>query len=215
MNQHIKLYQSLYILQKCNVVLQRVVSRTRSTVDGKLDLIADDEFLVDNTMLIILQLTIFLDEYEKHFQRVELGYQQRVIIFKKIVSLIINQIKMWKDLRKVRNLFVAHNFCDHSGKFYPHDFTLYNVPTTTLDYHIASDYMNYIDDLMGKEFEKELVQMTAYIMQFNPPKRMHHNIQVLNPQLLQMKKDVDNLCQQYNKPYIMSKIMLYNPPDKD
>ena len=101
MNQPIKLYQSLYILQKCNVVLQRVVSRTRSTVDGKLDLIADDEFLVDNTMLIILQLTIFLDEYEKHFHRVELGYQQRVIIFKKIVSPIINQIKMCTVMDKL------------------------------------------------------------------------------------------------------------------
>jgi hypothetical protein len=214
MDKPIKLFNTLFVLHKCDVVIQRVIDRTRKLENGELKLIADPEFLVDNATLIILQLNIFLDEYEKRFEDVENNYRQRVEEFKKIVLPIIELIKKWTELRKFRNLFIAHNCRDVKGNFFVPDITLYDVPKTTLDFHMISDYMKYIMQLMYKEFKPEIQQMILYIAGFVPPTKSEHNIADLNTDLEKMIDEVNALCQQYNKSYRLTDIMLYLPPDQ-
>ena len=214
MSQPTKLYHSLFVLQTCDTVIQRVIDRTRKMEKGQLELIADEHFLVDNALLIILELNNFLDEYEKYFHRVELAYQHRVIIFKKIIRPIIDQIKKWTELRKVRNLFIAHNCRDDAGRFYVPDITKYDVPKNTLDFHIISDFMKYISALLLTEFEKEIQEMFSYIIQFIPPARSQHDIPALNNALTAMENEVNQLCEQYGKAYRLNDVMKYLPPSE-
>src|SRR5688572_29451112 len=109
----VKLYQTLFILQKCNIVIQRVTNRVRQVEGDQIDLkTTDQDFVVDSAQAIILELNIFLDEYDRHFPNVEQPYQMRVKACKKITSPIIGEIRKWKDLKTVRDRFLAHNCRD-------------------------------------------------------------------------------------------------------
>ena len=210
----VKLYNSLFILQKCDTVIQRIISRTVGTNEGQLDLIVDQFELVDNSTLILLQLCIFLDEYENYFHRVELHYQQKVLIFKKIIKPIVDQIKKWTDLRTFRNRMIAHNCRDSQGNFHLPDIGLYNVPHSALDFHYASDYMKYITKLMMEEFNQEMYEMAHYILQFVPPVRSSHDTKAYNKSVDEMTLAVNSMCQHYHKPYRLTDITKYLPPEE-
>jgi hypothetical protein len=213
MKEPIKLYESLFILHKCSNVIQRVIERTRKIENGEMILVADRDFLVDNATLIILQLAIFQEEYNGHFTQVESEYKKRVLEFREILSPVIDLLNKWSEIRKFRSLFIAHNCrAKGTGQFYPPDITQYRVPSTTFDFHLVSDYMNYIMQLMNQEFKAEMKGMVAYITGLAPKARRKHDISNLNPQLVQMQNEVNKRCEKYGKPYRLEHISQYAPP---
>jgi hypothetical protein len=188
MSQPIKLYRTLFILQKSESIIQRIADRTRVVKDGQLELIADSNILVDNAVFMILELTNLLDEYDNKFQEVEKPYRERVLVLKTICKPILKQIRNWKDLTKVRNLFIAHNCRDKSGNFYVPDLLLYDVPKSALEFHVISDYLKYLMQLVLAEFGQEMNEALLYMFQFVKPPKKYHDVSNLNSSLEEMQR---------------------------
>lgn len=98
--QPVRLYESLFILYKCNRSINQlwlVVNRHQNAT-GDIKEIA--VLLVNN---IKLEAVSFLDEFNAAFiNNVEVEYKERVMDIRKITAPIIKRIKKWKDLEKIK-----------------------------------------------------------------------------------------------------------------
>src|SRR5688572_31911785 len=132
----IKLYESLFILYKCNRSINQLwpVVNSHQNDEG-----AVKEIAVILTNNIKMESVSFLDEFNgSFFRNIEDAYKARMMEVRQITAPIIKRIKKWKDLEKYRNNIVAHPWRD-KGKLAIPDPHFYNIPQTWFDVAVLVD----------------------------------------------------------------------------
>jgi hypothetical protein len=153
------LEESLIIISKSG---RHIGYRTSLLLRGELVSICKDEtekvcLWTSLFNLNILDVCSFIDEYEKILgPRTENKFKDRISITKSICKPVIKEIKKWKDLKIVRNSFVAHNFRLSSGNmFYNQESINYNVPRNIPEMELLSNYVQIICHVILSEFAQE------------------------------------------------------------
>ena len=139
----------------------------------------------------IIDACSFLDEYHEYFGvTTEKTYLPKIIEIKQICKPFIKQINKWKDLKKYRNTFSAHNLRNKKHE---------NIYRSRID-HIAPRKIHEMELLCG------CIQLITYIIksefevEFVTAKQ---NINLDIPSYYSMTKDecykiIDSLIQQAN-----------------
>jgi len=207
-----KLYESLFILYKCNRSINQLwpVVNSHQNDSG-----AVKEIAVILTNNIKMESVSFLDEFnDSFFRNIEEAYKPRMMEVRKITAPIIKRIKKWKDLEKYRNNIVAHPWRD-KGKFAIPDPHFYNIPQTWFDVAVLVHLMNYLWELTKAEFNEELNDALLYVLKLKPPdKKSTIKISDVNNDHHRMAEEVDIICKQLNKPYFL-KILQYQEESKE
>jgi len=202
----IKLYESLFILYKCNRSNNQLwpVVNSHQNDEG-----AVKEIAVILTNNIKMESVSFLDEFNgSFFRNIEDAYKARMMEVRQITAPIIKRIKKWKDLEKYRNNIVAHPWRD-KGKLAIPDPHFYNIPQTWFDVAVLVDLMNYLWELTKAEFNLELNEALLYVFKLKPPdKESTIKISDVNNDHHKMAEEVDIICKQLNKPYFL-KVLHY------
>lgn len=202
-----KLYESLFILHKCNLNIERLRNLLQS-FEGTLE--KDSDYALLFTYHINLEALSFLEEFRDGFSKVEQQYSDRIREVRKISSPVLKRIHKWKDLEKFRNNIVAHPW-RHKGQFVlPEQF--YNIPRNWFEVTILVNLMNYLWTLIKIEFEKEYADSLKYIATFETNSKPPSDYSSLNSDHLTMANEVATLCRSFNKNYYL-KVFQYILPD--
>lgn len=156
-----KLFDSLLILANLS---QDVSFRTRAILQGKIydsskiKKYGQDSVILNSLMILnIIDACSFLEEYENFFGiNSEDQCKTKILTIKKICKPVISTIKKWKDLKKVRNTFYAHNKRSKSNKLVYRDIIDQNAPRTIYEIELLSHCLLLIDFVIHKEFENEI-----------------------------------------------------------
>lgn len=206
--QPVRLYESLFILYKCN----RSINQLRPVVNRHQNATGDIKeiavLLVNN---IKLEAVSFLDEFNAAFiNNVEVEYKERVMDLRKITAPITKRIKKWKDLEKYRNNIIAHPWRDN-GKLAIPDPHFYNIPHTWFEVAMLVHRMNYLWELINAEFKTEVPQALLYVYKLKPAdEESTTRVEDVNADHLKMAEEVDAICKSLNKPYFL-KVLQYKP----
>lgn len=107
--------------------------------------------------MVILDACSFLDEYHNHFGvTTEKEYKQKVLEIKRICEPLIGQINKWKDLRLIRNSFVAHNLRTKDNIIVFRTKLEYNYPRGPYEIELLNNLIQLIALIIEKEFCSEL-----------------------------------------------------------
>lgn len=200
-----KLYESLFILHKCN----SVINRFWQIIEGSQDRIKEiEDFAILFTYYIKMESVSFLDEFNNGFYKsTEIQYSERISQIRKITAPVIKRIKKWKDLEKFRNNIIAHPW-RQNGKFVIPSNRHYNIPRNWFEVGVLVNLMNYTWQLIRAEFEKEFGEAIIYIARINPTPKEPTNYENLNADHLQMADEVGQICERLEKKYYLT-IMAY------
>lgn len=205
-----KLYESLFILHKCN----SVINRLWQIIEGSKDRIREiEDFAILFTYHIKMESVSFLDEFNNGFYKsTESHYKERITQIREITAPIIKRIKKWKDLEKFRNNIIAHPW-RQNGKFVIPSNRHYNVPRNWFEIGVLVNLMNYTWHLIKAEFEKEFGEAILYIDSINPLPKEPTSYENLNADHLKMAHEVRQICERLQKKYYL-KIMIYKLENK-
>ena len=178
-----KFYESLYILTH---LYDNITYLSEIMQDNDFHVIHTDSDLPEKQIFhfialfrhIIMETCSFMEEYENNlYQLAELEYQERIRECKKIVKPAAKKIKEWKDLKKMRNEFIAHSWRDSStNEFSYRKIFEYNAPRTYFELQVMRKYVTIIVGVLEAEFQEELTQLPHYIRSIHkephPPKQL-------------------------------------------
>lgn len=200
-----QLYESLFILHKCNTTINRLWSIIEKS-QNRINEIEDFALLFTN--YIKMESVSFLAEFNGSFyHNIEEEYKSRMKDVRIITAPIIKRISKWKDLEKFRNNIIAHPWRD-KGKFAIPDRQFYNIPRNWFETGVLVNLINYTWALIKGEFSEELEYAFAYIATLKPPDKEPTDYSKLNSDHLQMAEEVETICKRLNKPYYL-KVMQY------
>lgn len=203
-----KLYESLFILFKCNQTINRLGSVINEHQNNIHSIQGIGVILTNH---IKLESVSFLDEFNgAFFHNIGDEFKPRMMDVRRITAPIIKRINKWKDLRKFRNNIVAHPWRDE-GKFAVPDPQYYDIPRSWFEVAVLVNLMNYVWFLITVEFKKELNEALPYIASLKPPDKEPADHSGLNDDHLNMADEIAVICQQLNKPYYL-KVMQYILP---
>ena len=208
------LYESLFILYKCNRSINRV---WKLLADLNLQKEEDRDFEVVLTNFICIEAVSFNDEFDGAFyHKIEPEYRERMLQIRVITKPIFKRIRKWKDLEKFRNNVVAHPWRNKGdlGKFVVPDPQNYNAPRSRFEYQLLIHLNNYIAGLIKFEFAEHIESMFRYIVDLKPEEKPTADYSGLNDDLYKMADEVNMLCQEHGKKYHM-KVILYNLPGQN
>jgi hypothetical protein len=206
-----KLYESLFILHKCNLNIERLRNLLQS-FEGNLENNSDYALLF--TYYINLEALSFLEEFRDSFSKVEQQYSDRVREVRKITSPVLKRIHKWKDLEKFRNNIVAHPW-RHKGQFVVPNQGFYNIPRNWFEVVVLVNLMNYLWTLIKAEFEKEYADSLKYVATLETKPKPPNDYSHLNSDHLAMADEVEMLCKSFNKNYYLKVFQYILPDDKN
>jgi hypothetical protein len=207
------LYESLFILYKCNRsinLLWQVVNSHQNATGGV------KEIAVILTNNIKMESVSFLEEFnESFFHNIEDEYKPRMRDIRQITAPIIKRIKKWKDLEKYRNNIITHPWRD-KGKLAIPDANFYNIPQTWFDVFVLVNLMNYLWQLIYAEFTSELNAALVYVAKLKPPDKPSSTvISEVNADHGEMAREIDNISKNLNKPYFLKVLKYQEPKDNE
>ncbi|MGI4727800.1 MAG: hypothetical protein ACRYGB_04435 [Janthinobacterium lividum] len=207
----IKLYEALFILNKCNQTINRLWKLIENS-QGRIKEVED--FAILFTYYIKMETVSFLEEFNKGFyNETEQQFKQRVDEIRKISAPIIKRINKWKDLERFRNNIIAHPW-RHKRQFVVPDQNDYNVPRNWFEIGVLVNLNNYVWAMLQAEFDVELKEAMIYMATKIPPKRPPSDYSQLNQDHLHMADEVEEVCKQLNKKYFL-KVIQYIFPGND
>lgn len=120
----------------------------------------EEKFVIDTTIIdalrfqIILRSCSFLDEWDRFLgNKNEKEYKDRLRLIKKTVKPARSAIKKWwKDLKKVRNEFIAHNFRDRAHNVTIDRLASYDFPDTPEELYFLICYISRMIEVLNKAF---------------------------------------------------------------
>jgi len=200
MTEPVKLYESLFILYKCNLNISRLLELI-------LEKIHQENPDADETLLLAKYLQMesvsFIAEFKENlYKHSEKEYSQRIADIQKITKPIFNRINKWKDLNKYRNNIIAHPWRE-SGKFVNPNDQSYNAPKTWLEITVLGNYIRYVWAMVSAEFAKEIKDARSYINKTYPFKRVKVDFSGLNEDQVKMASEVDLIRKELNKNYYL------------
>jgi hypothetical protein len=106
----------------------------------------------------IIDACSYLDEYHKHFGvTTEFEYKTKISEIKTVCKPLVSQINQWKDLRLVRNSFVAHNLRTKDNTMIFRTQLNYNAPRGPYEIELLNDIIQLISHIIiEKEFQTEM-----------------------------------------------------------
>lgn len=124
----------------------------------KINQLGTDMAVLNSLMeMIIIESCSFVDEYEQHFGvTTEEKYKNQIVEIKQICKPIINKIKGWKDLRLIRNSFLAHNLRTKDRKMIFRNEISYNAPRNVYEVELLNHLIQIIFKIIYIEFREEL-----------------------------------------------------------
>ncbi len=196
----IRLYESLFILFKCN----QTVGKTWELYQKN----RGNNFLLFH---MILEVENFMEEYKGYFNCKNIPqYKERINQIRYITKPIFKEINKWK-LRDFRNNIIAHPWRDE-GEFILPDSEKYKAPKNEFEFLLLKNYLNYIWSLIADEFEKEDLKAQEYMCHLSGTTRRKRNFSSINEIQQNLVKDVNSRCKKYDKDYYL-KIELYKFED--
>ena len=136
-----KLFESLFILYKCNKTINRLWPVINERQDH-MDPIQEIKIILSNH--IKMECVSFLDEFNGAFlDDIEEQYKPRMMEVRQITAPIIRRIRKWTDLEKFRNNIIAHPW-RNKGEFAIPDSQFYNVPRSWFEVALLVNLMNYL-----------------------------------------------------------------------
>lgn len=205
----LNLYHSLFIFHKTYVSIDRIMDRVRSVQDDVIRMKVSDNDVVDYANQLILEVSIFLDEYNSYwYQKAETDFRERIMQVRNICAPIMKALQQWSDIRDFRNRFVAHNWRDKKGKFVVPDLNIYNIPRNTFEYHMMADFVRYMYTCISFHFKNEIHEMVDYMYTRFHPRNDQTEYTLLNHELMEMAKDVNHRAVKYHSDFTL-KIFLY------
>lgn len=209
------LYESLIILDKCNLTIQRLRDAIEVNQDVESRFKSLDYHILDLSNYIIMETVSFLDEYHNYFlANTDSEFKQRLSEIGIINKPILKKINHWKDLQKFRNEVIAHTW--RIGKsFNIPSFNKYSIPRTPLELNILVNLVAYVYQIIYNEFFEEHKQaykeLDKVIDKSEPPEVDFSN---LNKEQMDIRLEVETLCKKFNKAYTL-KIFMYYIDDED
>jgi hypothetical protein len=201
-----KLYESLFILNKSNTAIQRLWRMINQNQERIIEIEND---AVIWSFYIIMEAVSYTKEFEgRFFHNSEPQFKDRIMDVRKITAPVFRKIRKWKHLEDFRNHIIAHPWRDNDGKFTTPNINKYDVPRNWFEIGILAALVNYSYDLIEKEFATEAVNAFTYVNKLNEPPPPKKDISDLNQELYDMAKEVGSICKQLNKPYLL-KVFLY------
>jgi hypothetical protein len=196
-NLEMKLYETLFILYKCNKSITTTweVYNESDTLFRRLP-----QWQTSMGDYIFLECINFLDEYNAMGSNVETQFLDRVKMVKTISKPIKNRISRWKGLEKFRNNFIGHGYRDR-GKFVIPDPAIYRVPRNPFEIVQLALLIKYIWEIVESEFKTEVDQMLRHISKLIPNQLRQADYSNINEDLNNMGSEIDALCKRYNKPF--------------
>jgi hypothetical protein len=203
-----KLYESLFILRKCQLNIDRLWKLIEVS-EGQLN--SNQDYALLFTYHINLEAISFLDEYNgDFFKNIEPGYIDRVKEVRKIAAPILKRIKKWKDLEKFRNNIVAHPWRD-KGKFIVPNSEYYNIPRNWFEIAVFVNLLKYVWSMVRIEFLDELNKDINYVSSLKTPPPPPNDYSSLNADHYNMAVEVNEFCKSLNKNYYL-KVFQYDLP---
>ncbi|WP_346883929.1 hypothetical protein [uncultured Algibacter sp.] len=109
--------------------------------------------------MTIIDSVSFIDEYNEVLGvKTEIEYKDQIKILKLINKPLLSQINKWKDLKSMRNHFLAHNLRQgKNGEFVLRNQHIdYNAPRTLFDLLLLSNLVQFTTENINNEFKIEL-----------------------------------------------------------
>src|SRR5690625_3315079 len=192
----IKLYQSLFILYKCN----QTVNKTWLLYQNS----KGNNFLLFH---MILELENFNEEYKKYFNCKRIPqYKIRINQIRYIVKPVYDEIKMW-NLRQYRNSIIAHPW-RRNVEFVSPDSGKYKVPKDEFEFLFLKYYLGYIWSLISVEFKQELKEAIGYMLSLQQTPRREKDFSNINSIQKDIVEEVNSRCKEFDKSYYL-KVQFY------
>lgn len=200
----IKLYESLFILYKCqnamNIIWEKL-NQDCKTIKG---------FNYSDSPLlyhIILEVASFQEEYKNFNGRNLDAYADRINDIRAINKSIIKKINQW-DLQSFRNNIVAHPW-RKNGQFVIPDSLEYNIPRNAFEFQLLINYVGYSWKMIESEFDKEFKAAIDYMLtlEIKPKPKAEYN--TINDEQLKLVDEVNTKCKDLGKEYFL-KVFLYD-----
>lgn len=143
----------------------------------KTNQLGPDQAVVNCLMdMIIINSISFIDEYNKHFGvTTEIEYKTKIQQVKKLCKPIFKQINKWKDLRTIRNSFLAHNLRLKDRTMIFRKELNQNAPRGIYEVEFLNNLLQLAYLVISAAFKKELEfaksTFKLNISNFNPTKR--------------------------------------------
>lgn len=193
----IKLYQSLFILFKCN----QTVNKTWELYQEN----RGNNFLLFH---MVLEIENFKEEYKGYFNCKNISeYKKRINQIRYIIKPVFKEINKW-NLRQFRNNIIAHPW-RNGGEFISPDSKEYEVPKNDFEFLLIKNYINYIWSLIAAEFEEEFIIANEYMFKISEKPKREKDYSNVNSIQENLVKEVNSRCKKYDKDYYL-KIQLYD-----
>jgi hypothetical protein len=199
-----KIHESLFIISKCHRHIQENWEaiekyKQKGAVQSR------QHFTFNLAYYILLEIDIFLDEYDKTFTTGdnERSVMVRVLVIKKILKPIYNRIKSFTHLHDFRNNIVAHPLRRKKQFILPQN-KLYTVPRSWFEYQLLTDYIHYMFVIISQEFEVELGEAYYYAEQLKENTHpLHVDYAQVNADTARLLAEVQALTDKHQKNYTM------------
>jgi|ERR1035437_328792 hypothetical protein len=200
MNSPKQLYESLFILYKCQLNIDRLHTLILENRNQE----ADENDAILLAQYLLMEGLSFIVEFKENMYKVaESEYKTRVQEIQKITKPIFDRINKWKDLGKYRNNIIAHPWRD-SGKFAIPNDPSYNVPRNWVEIFILAHLLKYVWSMVQAEFMMEIGEAIIYIDKTYPFNLiMHDSYSDLNEDHVRMARKVDQIRKEFKKPYFL------------
>jgi hypothetical protein len=167
------LYQSLFLLNNYSetinyltAIMQEYSLTTLNPDDAEEALQQHYIALFKN---VIMESCCFLEEYNDNFYRlVEQEYKERVQLSRTIAKPILDKIKEWKDLQKIRNEMFAHPWRAKGNQFSYTKIFAYKAPRNFFELLALKTYIMLINTIVRQEFLVEWRATIEYMQSISP-----------------------------------------------
>lgn len=205
-----KLYETLFILYKCN----KAITTTWEVYNQSFDLFKRlPQWQVSMGDYIILEYINFVDEYKTMVTNVEPLYIDRVKLVGRLTKPVRKRIDRWNHLESFRNHFIGHGWRDN-GTFVIPDPAVYKVPRNPFEIVQLVLYVKYIWDIVNMEFEKEVNDMLKYMSTLIPKPLPPADYTEINIDLNNMGLEIEAICKQHGKPFPIEIMGFLLPKDE-
>lgn len=208
-----KIHETLYILHKCNRNIQNVWDACQKHQQEGINPL--NHFTYNLAYYLILEAVSFLDEYEKEFTvgKQEMGMKRRVEDILTIVKPIKQRIEKFWDITPFRNNIIAHRWRKGHVFVVPQDQN-YRVPRSWFEYQMLKDLINYIYEIISREFMTEMDEALTYAENLKQNVRPQFDFEIANAEIKKMAFEIENQSKRMGKNYQL-KIYTYENESKE
>ena len=160
--------ESVYHLSFYGNILKEIdYTRRESFIVGfSENQIITTSFSIQWNILIITQSLIDeLNQFLFNYTPDDISLKNRIKGFKKIIDPALNEIKKWKDIKKIRNNILAHNGRDYYGEsmILSTEYENYNIPIFHNDFYVLFQLLKIITEKAEEIFAQENQEVAGII----------------------------------------------------